>query len=1156
MSKSSKVKASTSNVSEKYQKLEQREHVLARPGMYIGSIEEDTYDTWVFDNENKKMVKRDIKYIPGLFKIFDEILVNGIDHSVRLKAMKQTDDNVQLMKVIKVTVNPEEGVIEITNDGDGIEIIVHPEHKIYIPELIFGNLLTSTNYDDSVERIVGGTNGIGSKACNIFSKFFEVETVDRVRKLLYTQKFENNMTVVNAPVITKYTRKAYTTIRFKPDFEKFKISALSKDIVDMFLKRVYDTCAVTENDITVHLNDAKLEYKNFEKYVDLYLGSKADHTRVHEIINDRWEIVASYNDNNGFDQVSFVNGIWTLRGGKHVEYILNQIVKKLSDMISKKNKNANIKPQNIKDNLILFVKSTIVNPTFDSQSKETLTTPVSKFGSKAEVSDKFIEKLYKTGIAEKIMEICEMNNNKDLKKTDGKKRNVIKGIPKLDDANWAGTARSSECTLILTEGDSAKTMVLAGLSQVGRDKYGVFPLKGKLMNVKDTNVKKITDNEEITNLKKIIGLETNKNYSNIDDLRYGRVMLMCDSDTDGSHIKALVFNLFQSLWPSLFKTDNFITTMLTPIVKVSNNKNKKNAISFYCLSDYDAWKNEQEKAGKIKEWHVKYYKGLGTSTNEEASQYFKDLKIVTYKYITDESDFSMDLAFNKKKADDRKIWLSNYNRDDVLDYNSTEVTFEDFINKELIHFSNYDIERSIPSLVDGLKISQRKIMYSCFKRNLIDNEIRVAQLASYVSEHSCYHHGEASLQSAIIAMAQNFIGSNNINLLKPNGQFGSRVIGGKDAGAPRYIYTVIEKLTQIMFNKSDNGVLTYMNDDGINIEPEYYVPIIPLVLVNGAIGIGTGFSTNVPCYNPMDIIAIIKNLLKEEDLEFEELVPWFMGFQGKIESNNDKFVSRGHFNKLAATKIEITELPVGTWTEDFKVLLEEMTEKDLKHYESYYTDKKVHFILHFQSSEVVDSYLELESNGYTKLENDFKLVSCKNLGTTNMYLYNHKGQITKYNTPLDVILEFYQVRLNYYTKRKNYIIDQLEKDMEIMQNKIRFIKAVISRELEVSEMKKIELEKYLSDNDYLLVNDSYDYLLRIPIYNLTKDKVQEIEDEYEKSQKHLNDIRDKKEQQMWLDELELFEKEYKKFKDEHYDKLNDSDNTDGSNGKKKKTTRK
>ena len=1117
------------SISEKYVKLDQREHVLQRSGMYIGSIEEDKYDTWVFDTEENKMVKREVKYVPGLFKIFDEILVNAIDHSTRLKGIKETDQNVNCMKFIKVSIDRDTGVIEVSNDGDGVEVVKHPEHNIYIPELIFGNMLTSSNYDDNVERIIGGTNGVGSKASNIFSEWFEVETVDRVRKLHYVQKFESNMSIANEPKITKYTKKPFTIIRFKPDYQRFKLQSLTKDMYDMFVKRVYDACAVTDNDIAIYFNNQKLEYKNFEKYVDLYIGSKNEHTRVYEQINERWEVVASYNDFNGFDQVSFVNGIWTLRGGKHVEYILNQITKKLTELIVKKNKNANIKPQNIKDNIILFIKSTIVNPTFDSQSKETLTTPVAKFGSKAELSEKFIDKLYKSGIADKILQICEMNNYKDLKKTDGKKKNVIRGIAKLDDANWAGTAKSKECTLILTEGDSGKTMVLAGLSQVGRDRYGVFPLKGKVMNVKDTSVKKISDNEEITNLKKILGLETGKDYKTLDDLRYGRIMLMTDADLDGSHIRGLLFNLFQTLWPSLFKTENFLTSMLTPIIKATHNRTK-NKISFYSQRDYDSWKDEQESNNTLQEWKIKYYKGLGTSTNDEAQEYFKALNIVSYKYDKN-SDFCLDLAFNKKRADDRKFWLSEYDKKVNIDYQQKEVPYEDFINKELIHFSNYDIERSIPSLVDGLKTSQRKILFGCVKRNLVSDEIRVAQLASYVSEHSCYHHGEASLQGAIIGMAQNFVGSNNINILKPIGQFGSRIHMGKDAGASRYIYTMLEKISTVMFNKDDHGVLKYLDDDGIPVEPEYYVPIIPMVLVNGAIGIGTGFSTNIPCYNPKDIVGILKTMLTnpteyESSHQLPELVPWYMGFEGTIKKQNDKYVSVGKFSKVSSTKVEVTELPVGFATQDFKEHLEEMLDKDLKQYDSNYTDKKVHFTLHFPNADTLDNYMRIENNGFTKFENDFKLVSSKNLSTTNMYLFNSRGNIQKYDTPQDIIWEYFATRLQYYAERKQYILQGIEQDLVFLYAKIRFIRSVVSEEVKISKMKKTDLEEYLLTNNFPRLNDKYDYILRIPIYNLTTDKVTELENEISKAEGVLKEVQDKSEKSMWLDELDAFIKEY------------------------------
>lgn len=1114
----------------KYQKLEQREHVLKRPNMYIGSIDKDTYTTWVYSKTDQNMQKRELIYTPGLYKIFDEILVNAIDHAVRMKMRKEKGEtNINLVKNIKINIDRESGYIEVCNDGDGVEVELHEEQKIYIPELIFGHLLTSSNYDDSEEKVIGGLNGLGAKACSCFSKHFYVETVDHRNKKIYKQNFRDNMSIIEKPEIKACSKKPYTLFRFLPDYERFGMKGLDDAMYSMMMKRVYDVCAVTDNDINVFLDGEKLDFKNFEKYVNLYLGDKTETQRIYEKIDDRWEIAVAMSKTGSFEQVSFVNGIWTIRGGKHVEYITNQVVKKLTEIVTKKKKDATIRPQYIKDNIFIFVKSVIVNPAFDSQTKETLTTPYSKFGSKPEVSDKFIEKVYKSGIIEEAMRIGDALDNKNVKKTDGKKRSIIKGIPKLDDANWAGTSKSKECTLILTEGDSAKTMVVAGLSEVGRDKYGVFPLKGKLMNVKDTSIKKIADNDEISNLKKIIGLETNKTYTSIDDLRYGKIMLMCDSDVDGTHIKSLAFNLFQTLWPSLFQMDNFLTSMLTPIVKVTHNRTKNN-MSFYCLSDYENWKKEQDELGKLSEWKIKYYKGLGTSTNDEAIQYFKDLRIVTYKY-NDQSDISLDLAFNKNKADLRKEWLSKYDRQAVLDYKATEVEYDQFINRELIHFSNYDVERSIPSMVDGLKISQRKIMFGCFKRNLTENEIRVAQLAAYVSEVSCYHHGEASLQAAIIGMAQNFVGSNNINLLRPNGQFGSRVTGGKDAGAPRYIYTLLEKITPILFNKKDNSVLTHLDDDGIDVEPLYYVPIIPMILVNGSVGIGTGFSTNIPCYNPKDIVRVIKKLLDGESVDDDELVPWFSGFKGKIEKINDKYTSRGLYKKLTNTKLEITELPVGVWTEDYKALLENMLDKDLKQYENHYTDRDVRFILHFNDATTLDKLLTPDETkgGLCKLDSEYKLSSTRNLSTNNMYLYNAKGQIQKYDGPIDVIREFYDVRIEYYHKRKMDMLKRLREDEDLLLNKIRFIKAVISGDIQVSTYTKQQLVERLVKDEYIKNNDTYDYILRIPIYNLTKDKVEELEKEYSDIHEEITIMEGTTEKTMWRDELSLFEKEYERF---------------------------
>lgn len=1086
----------------KYKKLDHREHVLTRPGMYIGSIENDVINTWVIENiENPIMIKKDIKIVPGLYKIFDEVVVNAIDHSIRLK--QEANENVT--KKIEIDIDKESGEISVYNDGEGIEIGQN-EEGIYFPELIFGYLLTSTNYEEGEQRIIGGQNGIGAKACNIFSTSFMVETVDSKQKKIYKQTFSDNMSKVGKPSIKAYSKKPFTRITFTPDYKRFGMTKLTDDIYALFVKRCFDICALTDAKISVSLNKVALKIKSFEKYIDLYIGDKGEKQRVYEKIDDRWEICATYTNDIGFEQVSFVNGIATIKGGKHIDYISNQICTKLADSILKKTK-TNCKTQ-IKNYLMLFVNCTIVNPTFDSQSKDALTTPYNKFGTKPEVSDKFISSLAKTNIVENVMNLCSNLDAKAVKKTDGKKSNKIYGLSKLDDANFAGTAKSKDCTLILTEGDSAKTMALSGIAEVGRNYYGVFPLRGKLLNVKDAAVKKICENEEIQNIKKILGLESGKDYkNNIDSLRYGRIMIMSDQDYDGSHIRGLIMNLFHTCWHSLLEQKNFIVSLLTPIIKATKNKE---TISFYNIVDYDKWAENINTNG----WKIKYYKGLGTSNEKEAKEYFKNMHLINYTFTKD-TDNSIDLAFNKKRSDDRKNWMTKYNPNNVI--NQKEVSFSDFINKELIHFSVYDVKRSIPSMVDGFKPSQRKILYSCFKRNLIE-EIKVAQLAGYISEHAGYHHGEVSLQGAIVNMAQDFVGSNNINLLTPNGMFGSRRMGGKDASEARYIYTQINLITHKIFRKEDSKLLKYLNDDGFTIEPEYYLPIIPIVLINGACGIGTGFSTSIPCYNPKDIISSLKLLIKKEKLKKGNIIPWYRGFTGAIEkSGTNGYISKGRFVKKSENIVDITELPIGTWTADYKEFLDSILEKKqkvLKDFESQYTNTNVHFVLHFYPG-------ELEKFDTDTFEKEFKLIN-KNLMTSNMHLFDENGVIKKYENVENILEDFYNIRYVYYQKRKESYIKELEDLYNEISEKIRFIKAIISKSnpLSVMNVSKVDIEKELDKQNFKKITESYNYLLNMPIYNLTLEKVKSMTEESELLENKMKDYKEKSIESIWIEELD------------------------------------
>src|SRR4029078_2557213 len=450
-------------------------------------------------------------------------------------------------------------LISVYNNGQGIPIVKHAEHKIYIPELIFGNLLTRSHYDDTSQRIVGGGNGFGAKLCNIYSTSFIIETVDSERGLCYIQKFSDNMYSRSEPKVTKCSKKSYTRISFKPDYQKFKMLELTADAIVLMKKRVYDCTACTNKNVAIYLDDVKLKQKEFQQYIGLYSPEKFVFERI-ENKDFIWEI--GINVSESFTQVSFVNGIATTQGGRHVDHVVNQIVKKLGEMISTKKKIENLKSSYIKDKLFIFLRATIVNPSFSNQSKELLTTPVKDFGITIDISDQFIAKLYKTGIVEEVISFTNYKNQKDFaKKTDGVRKSKI-NIPKLEDANYAGTARSKECTLILTEGDSAKTFAISGFSIIGRDRYGVFPLRGKLLNVREATQQQLLKNEEINNLKQIMGLQHNKKYETCDGLRYGSILILTDQDLDGIHIRALIINMIHVWWTELLEMKGSVQRLI------------------------------------------------------------------------------------------------------------------------------------------------------------------------------------------------------------------------------------------------------------------------------------------------------------------------------------------------------------------------------------------------------------------------------------------------------------------------------------------------------------------------------------------------------------------------------------------------------------------
>lgn len=1128
-----------------YQKKTDKQHVLDNPDTYTGSMEVTECDTYVFDKLTSTIVPKQINVIPGLYKLFDEGIVNCRDHQVRqAQAMADCKPNTIPVSCIDISIS-DDGVITMMNDGNGIDVEKHPEYNIWIPEMIFGHLRTSTNYDKKQKKIVGGKNGFGFKLVLIWSTWGEIETVDHIRRLKYTQTFEDNLNKIHEPVIKKCSNKPYTRVSFKPDYKRLGIDGLSKDMMSLFLRRVHDIAAVTNKNIKVKYNSDLVPVKNFQQYVDLYIGPKSDRARIYEESNDRWEYAVCLAPKEEFTQVSFVNGIYTGKGGKHVEYILNQIIRKLTSYISKKKK-IDVKSNTIKEQLMLFIRCDINNPTFESQTKDYMNTQITKFGSTCDVSDKFIDKLAKMGVMDAACALTEVKEKNTAKKTDGAKTKSVRGIPKLIDANFAGTDRSAECTIILCEGDSAKAGIVSGLSKDDRNIIGIYPMRGKLFNVRGEGQKRILENREVNEIKQIVGLESGKEYtpeSAKAKLRYGKILFMTDQDLDGSHIKGLGINLFDSEWETLLSIPGFIGFMNTPILKARKGSRE---LIFYNDGEYNAW----QEANDTKGWKVKYYKGLGTSTSKEFKEYFAHKKVVRFSSTGEGSRNAIDMVFNKKRSNDRKEWLSGYDRELYLDTNNEEVTYEQFIGREMIHFSKYDCDRSIPNIMDGLKTSLRKILFTAFKRKLT-HEIKVAQFSGSVSEISCYHHGEQSLNGAIVGMAQNFVGSNNINLLEPKGQFGTRLQGGEDSASERYIFTQLSKVTRCLFPEADDCVLKYLDDDGTPVEPIHYTPIIPMILVNGSKGIGTGFSTDIMCHSPMSIITYVIAAISGKNTSLLTIPPYYEGFKGTISPINDsKYLIKGCYDIVSEKKVRVTELPVGTWTDNYKQHIEDLIEGDtskkagakkkknsslVKDYVDMSTDTSVDITITFAPGIINRLVMSETEYGCNALEKLLKLYTTRT--TTNMHMFDEKEKLRKFTSAKDIIDHYINVRLETYVARKKHHLGSLMKDAMVLSNKARFIGAILDGTLDLRRKKKHVVSEMLHKAEYDVVDDDgdYKYLVRLPMDSVTEENVLKLMTDKEQKLVEVNVLKATTEQQLWLNELDELKREYIRYTNSRID---------------------
>lgn len=1094
-------------------------HIHKRPDMYLGTLDPKTHEPeWVFDGTKMKLLKEP-QYSDGLWRIFLEPISNVVDNVWRSRQAKVE------CKKIKVDIDPETAEITIWNDGRFIPVEINEQTKLYNPELIFGNLLTSSNYNDEEERLSSGRNGLGVKLTNVFSTSFHVECGDPEKGLVYSQTWKNHMRDVQKPKIKKKQNTGYTCVRFIPDLSLFKMEKLDSTILGLFKKTCVDMSMLTS--IPVLLNKEKINIHSLKDYATLYPqvdGKQCIHWNNNDIQKkkeEELEVVVCPSFDEEYHEIAFVNGIYNSQGGAHVDAVSGEFVKLLLQKINKGRTTNLFSAKDVRPQFTIFVRASLINPVFSNQNKTRLQSPTPKVA----VDPKFIQTVCtKWNFMEKMNDISRAREFISLKKTE--KKRGFKRIEGLDSANKAGTKESKDCTLILCEGLSAKTYAMKGAIQVGwegkkgRDYWGVFPLRGKVLNVLNASTSTISSNKEVTSVIQALNLKYKTDYTkaeNFDTLSYGRVMIITDSDVDGIHIASLIINMFYVLFKSLLQREEpFLYLMMTPVAKIFPTSSP--SLTFF--NDFD-YQNELEKLTG-KKFTVRFYKGLGTSNDQEIKDTF-GVKVVSFQ-LDEEADKNLNMVFSKTATDDRKRWMEHYNPESYVNPDKV-YEISRFINQDHIRFSIDDCKRNIPNLCDGLKWSQRKIMFTVFKRNLTftGKSMKVAQLAAATAETSNYHHGEVSLQDTIVKLAQDFTGSlNNVPLLFRDGQFGGKCSMGKDAANARYIFTKMMKYTRILFPETDDDLLNYTLDDGLKVEPDNYYPVLPMILVNGVrVGIGTGWSCSLPSHNPLEIVQCIRDwLTNRQGYKLPELAPYFNGFRGRIEKiDKHKYKcygvlveeeSSGKKRKKTETH-RITEIPVDCSIDKMKDFMESLLEQ-----------KKIKSLKNYSTANEVDLQFT-PSDGFTPSIETLNLSSDINL--TNIVLFND-GKIKKYHTLHEIFIEFCNKRYRLYGVRKQKLIRNIEQVLDLEQVKHRFITDVISDKITVFKRTESQIEEELKRLKY--PEKHFNTLYSIQIRSFTKENVALLDKKIKDLEKQLRELKATTLESMWMKELDAFVDEYSK----------------------------
>ena len=1236
-----------------YQNLSDKKQAYLRQGMYIGNDKKQKFTTYILpipEDEEKSlnMEEKTINIPEGVVRVFLEIISNAADNAV--------ESRQQGIDPHRFEINVDRENISVKNFGipipivkrgaktrKGVTVLVPYEEgmkrTMYPPEFIFGFFRTSSNYDDNITRQGIGQNGYGAKLTNLFSKHFEVIVEDPEERKKFKGVWKDNFYMedpdarpdVEVTDLSDKIKRGSVKVSWKLDFERFKIKNYTDDYISYLARICVDfsfSCKVP-----IIFNGRKLDYRSIRDYATLYFPSdklencvvqyiwgiskskkKENSTTRNELGTKKLEkIINSPKSTEDLPSlevmfldtpdegkiISYVNGLVTRNGGKHVDAVLNPLAKHLMKIVNGDRKKGTITPQNIKPHVSIIVNARVPNPQFDSQTKTKLDSP----DIHVDILPALLRQTNNWDIVGRLFAELEAKGHKGATTTDGKKQKDIK--MKGRDANFAGDKESMNCVLYLTEGDSATGYPQWRISNLkgAYDYNGYMPLRGKILNV--TKAKQLQYNESklIASIKNAMGFCEGIDYSlehNLSKLRYGYLVIAADADVDGMHIVALVLNLMREKFPGML-TSNRVSYLRTPIIKTF--KGDKVVNRFFHEKEFYEWKDANPK--DFKKLRIEYYKGLGSFSEEDAQD---DIEIAptVICFHDSEADRNFDLAFHEDRSNDRKDWIEKWRdvaqSDDILSIDLSQIKTQDgnfegqnisqFINRELVGYSVSSLFRAIPSEYDHLKESQRKGLYGVmkefnYKYSSRNKTVKVETIANKVTADVEYHHGAKNLADTLIKMAQDFTGSNNMGYFTKKGMFGSRDDGGLYAAAARYSKIQLSWWIPYVYYKESIDLIPKRDVDGNEAEPLWLPSVIPVGVVNGMNGIGTGFSTFMPCYNPLDIVEIIEGLCNAKSgdmsaLDDFDLIPWFNGFKGKSSIETRAPGSSRGSRTPRKEVIPTVETPSGppeegTQADDFEKgeadvekaneialkeskkvlktvgifkttgrtkrgeLILKITELPPKTWTHKFDENLASMILEKGKKKLisyrrnkskpntVDIEIHWKSKDVEPTVHNLHLV--RTFGLSNITLIDHQGFPKKYKSVKKVLKTYFKHMIEHYGQLRDHRIKIEEEKIKWASFKTRYIQARLDGEIEIV---KVDEEKIKSELERIGVP--------FKIYDEAKERdlsVQSLErwkKEIAQAQARLEEAKGMTPEGIWLEKLAKLKKELKKrWKNGEYD---------------------